>query len=361
MHVNLPSLSAYALLSTFFEITVKAAAISFTNHSAQELVEIYFRDPDGHVQFRNIGSSSHSCFALFTNGHSAGRHNTNEFLLPDEGIILSTGNFQDFHINDSDETSTNFGITTGDINLEHELPPRTQVLDPCFIQFEFSCPDETDLSTSLLTFEYVFGSEEYYKQYTQTSFNDVFGFFLNGENIALVPDEKEEMVTVSISNVNDQQHSEYFVNNKLEGRINATSPYTEIEADGFTTKLTAQGDAKPGWNIIKLAIGDNSDGNLDSWVLLEAGTFSCAPAPATTNPTISTLSPSVAPTQNLTQSLLRSSSPTLKKNLQLPSSSRTKPKQQSKARIPKPIAISLMACLGLSALALPIIAYFIIR
>ena len=40
--------------------------------------------------------------------------------------------------------------------------------------------------------------------------------------------------------------------------------------------MTAQGDAKPGWNIIKIAIADASDGNLDSWVLLEAGTFSCA-------------------------------------------------------------------------------------
>jgi len=40
--------------------------------------------------------------------------------------------------------------------------------------------------------------------------------------------------------------------------------------------LTAQGEAKPGWNIVKIAIGDVGDGNLDSWVLLEAGSFSCA-------------------------------------------------------------------------------------
>jgi len=368
------NLIAYPLLASLLATAASAKEdlITFSSLSAQELVDSYFRDSDGQIQFRNVAASSHSCFALFANGHSAGRHiDTNEFLLPNEGIILSTGNPQDFHTNDSDETSTNFGITTGDINLEHELPPYTQVLDTCFIQFEFSCPEETDIYTPVIRFDYVFGSEEYYKQQTDTSFNDVFGFFLNGQNIALVPDEHDEMkmVSVSINNVNEQQNSNYFINNKMEGRINATSPYNAIEADGFTTKLTAQGVPRPGWNIIKLAIGDASDGNLDSWVLLEAGTFSCAPMPTTTakpsSASITTLSPSMAPTPNPSQSLLRSSSssPTLNKNLKLPSSPDpgTARKQQSKARIPKPIAITLMACVGLFALVIPTIAYFVTR
>ena len=369
------NLIAYPLLASLLATAASAKddIVTFSNHSAEDLVESYFRDSDGQIQFRNVAASSHSCFALFANGHSAGRHiDTNEFLLPNEGIILSTGNPQDFHTNDSDETSTNFGITTGDINLEHELPPYTQVLDTCFIQFEFSCPEETDIYTPVIRFDYVFGSEEYYKQQTDTSFNDVFGFFLNGQNIALVPDEHDEMkmVSVSINNVNEQQNSNYFINNKMEGRINATSPYNAIEADGFTTKLTAQGVPRPGWNIIKLAIGDASDGNLDSWVLLEAGTFSCAPMPTTTakpsSASITTLSPSMAPTPYPSQSLLRSSSsssPTLNKNLKLPSSPDpgTARKQQSKARIPKPIAITLMACVGLFALVIPTIAYFVTR
>ncbi|KAK1746712.1 choice-of-anchor L domain-containing protein [Skeletonema marinoi] len=353
------NLIAYPLLASLLATAASAKddIITFSTHSAQDLVESYFRDSDGQIQFRNIAASSHSCFALFANGHSAGRHkDTNEFLLPNEGIILSTGNPQDFHTNDSDETSTNFGITTGDINLEHELPPYTQVLDPCFIQFEFSCPEETDVYTPVIRFDYVFGSEEYYKQQTDTSFNDVF-------------DEHNEVVSVSINNVNEQQNSNYFINNKMEGRINATSPYNAVEADGFTIKLTARGVPRPGWNIIKLAIGDASDGNLDSWVLLEAGTFSCAPMPTTTakpsSASITTLSPSMAPTPNPSQSLLRSSSssPTLNKNLKLPSSPDpgTARKQQSKARIPKPIAITLMACVGLFALVIPTIAYFVTR
>ena len=379
-NITFPNHSAQDLVESYFRdhdgqiqfAAARADNITFSNHSAQDLVESYFRDPDGQIQFRNVAASSHSCFALFGNGHSAGRNkDTNEFLLPNDGIIMSTGNPEDFHNNDSDETSTNFGITTGDINMEHELPPHTQVLDPCFIQFEFSCPKKTDIYTQLLRFHYVFGSEEYYKQQSDTSFNDVFGFFLNGENIATLPNEHNEMVGVSINTVNEQQNSEYFVNNKVEGRINATSPYNAIEADGFTTKLTAQGVPRPGWNMIKLAIGDVSDGNLDSWVLLEAGTFSCAPTPKkttaeTSSVTITTLSPTMVPTPKPSQSLLRStsSSPTINKSLKLPSSSeppRTGQKPQSKARIPKPLAISLMACVGFFALAIPTITYFVTR
>jgi hypothetical protein len=335
--------------------------ITFSKHSAQDLVESYFRDPDGLIQFRNIASSSRSCFALYENGYSAGRHKqTNQFLLPDNGIILSTGNPEDFHINDSDETSTNFGVTTGDINLEHELPTQTQVLDPCFIQFEFSCPNEKDLYTPILLFDYVFGSEEYFKQQEQqtegTNFNDVFGFFLNGENIALIPDEKnDEMVAVSINNVNEQRNSVYFVSNKVEGRINSTSPYNAIEADGFTTKLTAKAVPQPGWNIIKLVVGDVADGNLDSWVLLEAGTFSCAPIANSSSAT--TKSPSMAPIPK--QSPLRSSSsPTLNESLNLPSSSLPEVYQGRRAPlIPKPIAITIMVCVGFFLVLILIIIY----
>jgi hypothetical protein len=160
----------------------------------------------------------------------------------------------------------------------------TNVLDPCFIQFEFSCPETIDIYTPQVSFDYVFGSEEYFHKKKEgkevvdkeapnrEELTDILGFLLNGQNIALVPDENGGVATVPIE-VNEKQNAQYFVNNKFK---DSTSAYSTIEADGFTTKLTAQGTAKPGWNIIKLVIGDVVDGNLDSWVLLEAGTFSCA-------------------------------------------------------------------------------------
>ena len=68
-----------------------------------------------------------------------------------------------------------------------------------------------------------------------------------------------------------------------------------VEADGFTTILTAWGTplSDPNaWNTIKLVVGDVGDSYLDSWVLLEGGTFSCVDI--TQAPSIST-QPTAAP------------------------------------------------------------------
>ena len=91
---------------------------------------------------------------------------------------------------------------------------------------------------------------------------------MNGENIAVLPGGT---TPVAINNVNNELNSEYFIGNELAGRDGQTSPYPTIEADGFTTELTATARPLEGWNLIKMVIGDLSDGILDSWVLLEAG------------------------------------------------------------------------------------------
>lgn len=239
--------------------------------SATELVEKYLQDPNGLVEFRNIESSYHSCYALFGNGHSAGKNNsTGSYLIPESGVILSSGNPEDFNGQDSDSTTTDWQLDIGDQDLESAIPG-ADVLDPCYIQFEFRCPPSSDIFTPEVNFDYVFGSEEYV-EYVFSQYNDAFGFFLNGENIALVPGTT---TPVSINNVNAVVNSEYYVDNVLSGRGNRTSPYPLIEADGFTVKMTAIAEPEPEWNLIKMVTGDVSDGILDSWVMLEAGTFSC--------------------------------------------------------------------------------------
>ena len=231
-------------------------SITFSSQSAEDLVKNYFLDQNDPVKIRNIASSSHSCFALFANGHSAGQNaDTNEFLLPDEGIILSTGNPQDFHMNDSDQTSTSHGLAAGDLHME-------DIWDQCFIQFDFSCPKENLIYAPQLTFNYVFGSEETEEKKHDA---DALGFYLNGH--VLFSDKKGKKV-------NEKRK---FVDNKatVDEFGSVTSVYDQIEADRFTSKLTATGTAKSGWNTVKITIGDVGDGNLDSWLLLEAGSFSC--------------------------------------------------------------------------------------
>lgn len=278
-----------ALCTSYAQSSPSTTIVKFTYLSATELVENYLQDPNGLVEFRNIKSSNHTCFALFNNGHSAGKNAvTGEYLVPETGVMLSSGNVEDFNGQDSDGTTTNFNVDTGDADLESQIPGE-QVFDSCFIQFEFRCPDETDIFTPEVNFDFVFGSEEYY-EYVFSEYNDAFGFFLNGKNIALVPGTD---IPVSINNVNDEVNSEYYVGNTLAGRGNRTSLYPLIEADGLTKEMTAIAEPQAGWNVIKMVTGDVADGILDSWVLLEAGTFSCARR--TNAPSVS-MAPSDAPT-----------------------------------------------------------------
>ena len=53
-------------------------------------------------------------------------------------------------------------------------------------------------------FSYVFSSEEY-SDYANTPYNDVFGFFINGTNCALVPGTTEPVSVNTINNGNDQE------------------------------------------------------------------------------------------------------------------------------------------------------------
>jgi hypothetical protein len=115
-------------------------------------------------------------------------------------------------------------------------------------------------------FEYIFGSDEY-TDFVDTEFNDSFAFFLNGVNIATLSNG----VTVEINSVNQITSSEFFRNNDIFDSIDPlpddTSPFS-IEADGFTTTLTASGTALPGMNTMQIVIADLGDVQFDSLVMI---------------------------------------------------------------------------------------------
>ncbi|MDP2523986.1 choice-of-anchor L domain-containing protein [Neptunomonas phycophila] len=112
-----------------------------------------------------------------------------------------------------------------------------------------------------LEFSYVFGSEEY-PEFANSSFNDVFGFFVNDVNYALLPDGSP----VAINNVNADRNSEFYIDNTNEQR--------DTELDGLTTVLSFAAPVNPGVsNTITLAIADTSDDVYDSAVFIQ-GDFS---------------------------------------------------------------------------------------
>ena len=126
-----------------------------------------------------------------------------------------------------------------------------------------------------MTFQFVFGSNEY-PEWVGSSFNDIFGFFVNGPgiagpfnngavNIALVPGTNE---VVSINSINSTSNSNLF-------NDNSSLSIPNFYCDGFTVPMYASiGNLIIGSSYhITLAITDVSDAAFDSWVFLGGNSF----------------------------------------------------------------------------------------
>lgn len=187
----------------------------------------------------------------------------------ESGVILSSGNIASVvGPNMLDGVTTNNGLG-GDADL-NSLVPGFSTNDATVLEFDFECP-----GTDALTFQYVFTSDEY-NEYVNTQFNDVFGFFVNGTNVALIPGTA---TPVAINNVNcgnpysppSGSNCGMFINNDLNDGGGAVC----TEMDGLTEVFTAEAAVNPGVNHIRLAIGDAGDWILDSNIFLMGGSFTC--------------------------------------------------------------------------------------
>jgi len=208
------------------------------------------------LQYTGVNHAS----GLFTNAESAG------FGI-DEGIILSCGYAENIVGPNSSPAISAGNGEPGDSDLD-TLIPGYSTNDASVLEFDFVA----DFNS--ITFTYVFGSDEYL-EWVDSSFNDVFGFFLDGQNVAKIPNSTDP---VSINNVNHHSHTDYFINNDIHSGPGMGYPPSTVyntEADGFTTSLSVSAAVTPGESHhIRLAIADAGDSALDSWVLIKAGSFS---------------------------------------------------------------------------------------
>ena len=187
----------------------------------------------------------------------------------EEGIILSSGDIANVvGPNNLSNATLNNGLP-GDSDLDKLIPGYT-TWDATVLEFYF-IP-----KTDQITFEYVFGSEEY-NEYVGSPFNDVFGFFLNGvdvlDNVALLPGTT---IPVAINNVNCGTNAAYYINNDIheDDPPSCTINSRETQLDGLTVVLQVIAEVNPGVeNHIKLAIADAGDNILDSDVFIKAGSF----------------------------------------------------------------------------------------
>ena len=166
-----------------------------------------------------------------------------------------------------DSWSHNLLPLSGDVDL-NTLVPGKSTFDANVIQFTFTVTEPGSLHV-----KYVFASEEYIN-YVGREFNDVFGFFLDGVNIA-----KLNNAIVSVNTINPSANSAFYRNN-VPNTNGIPDLNLNIKPDGLTTVLTTTAvDLAVGQHTMKLAIADVQDHILDSAVFIEAASFSTAEQP----------------------------------------------------------------------------------
>jgi hypothetical protein len=203
----------------------------------------------------------------FTGGEAAG-------IGIESGVLLTSGSASnvDGITNTSDSITTDNGLP-GTAYLDALAGVGTN--DATVLEFDFTLDAGGDAF-----FSYVFGSDEY-NEFVDQEVNDVFGFFLDGtevaDNVALIPGSTDP---VSIDTVNLDDNSAFYNNNDIDD--GGTFPF---EYDGFTTPLNiALLGLTEGAHHLTLAIADGGDWVWDSGVFLQADSFSTAPPPTSEVP-----------------------------------------------------------------------------
>ena len=198
-----------------------------------------------------------------------------------DGLLMSTGQATTVEIGGAFGPG---GGISGDIDLltvAQSVPGLigesfvvSSVNDVAKLEFDF-VPAGTSVE-----FNYVFASDEWLT-WLNTSFNDVFGFFISGPgitgpyangavNIAFIPDT-DPQIPITVSSVTPTLNSAYFVPNAASTGGSDNGGHS---LNANTAPLQATLDVIPGETYhIVLAIADGSDSALDSSVFFGGGSF----------------------------------------------------------------------------------------
>ncbi|MEM6396274.1 MAG: choice-of-anchor L domain-containing protein [Bacteroidota bacterium] len=209
--------------------------------------------------------------------------NTN--LGMDRGVLLTSGGVEiaanvntqggasvanepgQFDLNDPDTGDPDLDsltiLTGGNPIIENSL-------DACILELDVFA------NTNEITFEYIFGSEEY-TEFVDDIYNDIFAFLIRGPgidgepslnnqlNIAVLPNGD----VAQINSINQEVNWEYFRNNV--GQLNAAVEYDGLTSGflGESKTLIARSPVNPCKTYrLKLAISDRGDESFDSGVFI---------------------------------------------------------------------------------------------
>lgn len=207
----------------------------------------------------------------------------------ESGIILSTGAVTDANgPNSITPRSQNVAASNSHVDPDAAslIPPQfcspTPMEPFCYddvaiIEFEFVPTSDT------ISFNYIFFSEEYCFA-LNAGFGDAFAFFLEGPNVQ--PNGRANIARLPNGERVSSETLNHIVTPTLfrDNSFNSISPCTgtpndptteqQVAYDGFSTKLQIKAAVTPcERHVLKLMVIDALDFNLDSGILLEAGSF----------------------------------------------------------------------------------------
>lgn len=202
--------------------------------------------------------------------------NGTTFPIP-SGVLLTTGNGVGAIGPNTSGSFTNNTPATPIVSADPHLNAIASAAptNGTVLEFDFVPSGDT------ISFNYLFGSDEY-PEFSPSSFNDAFGFFLwgpgisgpyvlagypaGGMNLALIPGTS---TPVTINNVGPSSNVAYYVNN-----LGGAAYGNAVQYDGSTTLLSANASIQCGQTYhIKLAICNVGDQAYDSGVFLQANSF----------------------------------------------------------------------------------------
>lgn len=275
-------------MKNYYKIITSLALLLVWNYSSAQMVvnTTTYTTPDPATSLVNnvlLGTGVTASNIVFTPAANANSqigyfNGSNSNIGLDSGIVLSSGNVLDampgsFVGITSNWTAMNYPDL---LSVANSVPPMigqsfsvSGVYDVAVLEFDFVPSSDT------VKFRYVFGSDEY-QTFINSSYNDVFGFFISGpgitgpyagnsKNIAVVPGSVPPL-PITISSVQPALNGQYYIDNPNN---------TTVGLNGFTKVFTAMSPVTCGLTYhIRIAIADGSDSALDSDVFLEANSFS---------------------------------------------------------------------------------------
>lgn len=254
-------------------IDVNAAGYAQSNYNIQQLITEVLVSGGSNCS-ANVSNVIVSPNLLASNPlRSWGYFNKGTTNFPfDSGVVLSTGEANKTGNSAQSLLGGNLG-TPGDPDLAAAIPtlPVVSQHDATYIQFDFVPV------TSQLTFKYIFASEEYTSNFPCT-YTDGFALLIKKvtdpsyTNIAVLPGGGGPVNVTNIRPAISGPGGCGAVNAQYFAGYNQAN--TETNFNGRTIPLTASATVVPGETYrFKLVLADKDDGNYDTGVFLQAGSF----------------------------------------------------------------------------------------